>query len=138
MKPGRNAGGMSERKWPQRKLKDESTMTPSNELQLAIAKNKHIMLMTWRYIAVIVSVGVVLVLATPLARAIAGTNTAFSVNVSLALSATFAGTTVTGYIYGIRQKGRADYLERRNGVLSGRVETLKMMLEDARVRQDAV
>lgn len=94
--------------------------------------------MTWRYIAVIVSVGVVLVLATPLARAIAGTNTAFSVNVSLALSATFAGTTVTGYIYGIRQKGRADYLERRNGVLSGRVETLKMMLEDARVRQDAV
>src|SRR5512132_4613387 len=71
--------GMSDRK-----RKEEPIPAPPKEVLLATAKNKYTSLITIRWVAMTLSVGLVLLAATPLANAIAGTETNFTVSISLA------------------------------------------------------
>ena len=108
---------------------DKATPAPSDEVLLATLRNQYVWCMTVRYVAIIVSLGVLLLMATPLAREIAGKNTNFNVNVTLALTATLALTTAAAYGYAARQRDRANHLDRRNMVLAQRVEELQNKLD---------
>jgi Ni,Fe-hydrogenase I large subunit len=112
-----------------KKGKDEITAPPSDEVVLATLRNKYAWCMTVRYVAIVLSVGLLLLMTTPLARQIAGKNTDFNVNVTLALSATLAFTTAGAFVYAARQRDRAKHLESRNGTLTRRVEELQNKLD---------
>jgi hypothetical protein len=112
-----------------RKRKEEPIPAPPKEVLLATAKNKYTSLITIRWVAMTLSVGLVLLAATPLANAIAGTETNFTVNISLAATATLAVTTAAGYGYGARQRRRANQSTERNNVLNQRIENLQKELE---------
>jgi len=111
------------------KRRDEPSPAPSEEVLLATAQNKYTSLMTWRWVAIVLSSSVPLLAATPLATVIAGTNTSFNVNISLAANVALAITTGAGYGYGARQRRRAKHLETRNNTLNQRVERSQKEVE---------
>jgi len=104
---------------------DKSSPALSEEVLLATANTKYAWAMTWRLVLMILSLGLLLLMATPLAREIAGQNTNVNVNISIAANVTLALTTVTGYGYGAMQRNRAKHLEERNKQLHQRVEDLQ-------------
>ncbi len=108
------------------KRRDEPSPVPSEEVLLATAQNKYTSLMTWRWVAIVLSSSVPLLAATPLATVIAGTNT---INISLAANVVLAITTAAGYGYGARKRRRAKHLETRNNTLNQRVEGLQKQVE---------
>jgi hypothetical protein len=106
-----------------------SNTTPSDDVLLATLRYKYAWCMTVRYVVIILSLGGLLWLATPLAHEIAGKDTNFNVSITLALTATLAATTVAGYGQAARQRQRAKHLETRNSELYRRVEELRKELE---------
>ncbi len=64
-----------------KKRKDELSAPPSDEVVLATLQNKYEWVMTFRWVAIILSFGLLTLMATPLASQIAGKNTNFSLNV---------------------------------------------------------
>jgi Na+/melibiose symporter-like transporter len=101
----------------------------SEAVILATLENERTSLMTLRYVAIVLSLGILLVLATPLARAIAGQNTTFNVNVTLSLTAALTLATAGALAYGRNQRNRANYLAGRNRELERRVEELQNKLD---------
>ena len=82
-----------------RKPEEEPRPATSDEVVLAELENTRTWAMTVRYVAITNSLGILLVLATPLAREIAGENTTFNVNVTLSLTAALTLTTVGAVAY---------------------------------------
>ncbi len=112
---------------------DKSSPAPSEEVLLATANTKYVWAKTWRLVLMILSLGLLLLMATPLAREIAGQNTNVNVNVNIAANVTLALTTMTGYGYGARQRNRAKHLDERNKRLHQRVEDLQKQLEASKL-----
>jgi hypothetical protein len=121
-----NAG---DRMSDKRKSEEESRQAPSEEVLLAELENARTWAMTVRYVAITLSLGILLVLATPLAREIAGQDTSFNVNVTLSLTAALTLTTVGALAYGRNQRNRANYLDGRNKRLERQVEELQNKLD---------
>jgi hypothetical protein len=114
---------------------------PSDDVLLATLRYKYAWVVTVRYVLIILSLGGLLWLATPLAREIAGKDTTFNVNISLALNAMLAATTAAGYGYAKQQRARAQHLEQRNTALTRRLEefeaTQEQRVEGAQTGQPA-
>jgi len=113
---------------PRRRGKQAATAV-SDEVLLATLQNKYVWCMTVRYVLLILALGALLWMATPLAHEVAGKNTNFNINITIALTAALGLTTVAGYSYANIQRKRASYLERRNRDLVARVDELQKELE---------
>ena len=109
--------------------KPASPPVESEEVVLAKLQNTHAWIVTVRYVLMILAFGVVLWMATPLAREIAGQDTNFNVKVTMGLTATLTLTTAAGYGYALNQRRRANHLDRRNKQLERQVEELQNKLD---------
>ena len=119
---------------PQTPRRRKSRESVSEDVLLAKLKNSYAWCLTVRYVAIILSLGVFCWMATPLADAIAGKNTNFNINITIALTVAFGASTVALAAHVRNVQKRSNHLEGRKAALEARVDELQKELQAYRTR----